>query len=147
MKEIDHVDANYAAWIAASPFCVLGTVGPEGLDCSPRGDAPGFVRLLGEKTLLIPDRRGKLPKLVLVVSVESVFFQCSRALVRSRLWDAESHVAPGALPTPGQLLADLRAAGPREDDAVLSSRASASAPCARMEEQTMNCQRQSQSPS
>ncbi|HVZ31366.1 MAG TPA: pyridoxamine 5'-phosphate oxidase family protein [Polyangiaceae bacterium] len=42
----------------ASPFCVLGTVGPTGLDCSPRGDAPGFVRVLDPKTLLIPERRG-----------------------------------------------------------------------------------------
>jgi len=158
LKEIDHVDANYGAWITASPFFVLGTVGPEGLDCSPRGDAPGFVRVLDAQTLLIPDRRGnnridslrnivadprvallffipgqgetlrvngccrlsadpelcaefvtqgKVPKLVLVVSVEAVFFQCSRALVRSRLWDAESRVAPGALPTPGQILAGI----------------------------------------
>ncbi|HEU4580966.1 MAG TPA: pyridoxamine 5'-phosphate oxidase family protein [Polyangiaceae bacterium] len=158
LKEIDHVDANYAAWIAASPFCVLGTVGPEGLDCSPRGDAPGFVRLLDDRTLLLPDRRGnnridslrnivadprvallffipgqgetlrvngrcrlsadpvlcaefvmqgKVPKLVLVVSVETVFFQCSRALVRSRLWDAAAHVSPGTVPTPGKILADI----------------------------------------
>lgn len=57
-KEIDHVDANYAALIAASPFAVISTVGPEGLDCSPRGDAPGFVTVQDSKTLLIPDRRG-----------------------------------------------------------------------------------------
>jgi PPOX class probable FMN-dependent enzyme len=158
LKEIDHVDANYAAWIAASPFFVLGTVGADGLDCSPRGDAPGFVRLLDAKTLLIPDRRGnnridslrnivadprvallffipgqgetlrvngrcrlsadpelcaqfvmqgKLPKLVLVVSVETVFFQCSRALVRSQLWDAKAQILPGAVPTPGKILADI----------------------------------------
>ena len=57
-KEIDHVDANYAALIAASPFFVLATVGPEGLDCSPRGDLPGFVTVRDAKTLLIPDRKG-----------------------------------------------------------------------------------------
>lgn len=158
IKEIDHVDANYGAWIAAAPFFVLATAGPGGLDCSPRGDAPGFVQLLDPKTLLIPDRRGnnridslrnliadprvallflipglgetlrvngrcrintdpelcahfaiqgKVPKLVLVVSVETVFFQCSRALVRSQLWDPASRVVPGDLPTPGKILAGI----------------------------------------
>jgi PPOX class probable FMN-dependent enzyme len=58
VKEIDHVSPHYRALIAASPFVVLSTSGPEGLDCSPRGDAPGFVRVHDEKTLLIPDRRG-----------------------------------------------------------------------------------------
>src|SRR6218665_544565 len=133
-KEIDHVDANYAALIAASPFFVLATVGPEGLDCSPRGDLPGFVTVRDAKTLLIPDRKGnnrldslrnilfddrigmlflipgcgetlrvngraelscdpalcsefemagKLPASVMIVHVESVFFQCSRAVVRA----------------------------------------------------------------
>jgi hypothetical protein len=58
LKEIDHIDANYGALIAASPFLVLATNGPEGLDCSPRGDQPGFVRVADPRTLLIPDRRG-----------------------------------------------------------------------------------------
>lgn len=57
-KELDHVDANYAALIAASPFFVLATRGPDGLDCSPRGDLPGFVTVSDAKTLLIPDRKG-----------------------------------------------------------------------------------------
>jgi PPOX class probable FMN-dependent enzyme len=58
VKEFDHVDANYAAWIAASPFFVLCTAGDTGLDASPRGDPAGFVEVLDPKTLLIPDRRG-----------------------------------------------------------------------------------------
>ena len=57
-KEIDHVTEHYRAFIEAAPFFALATGGPEGLDCSPRGDAPGFVRVADEKTLLIPDRRG-----------------------------------------------------------------------------------------
>lgn len=57
-KEIDHIDESYAALIAASPFFVLATRGPEGLDCSPRGDLPGFVTVRDAKTLLIPDRKG-----------------------------------------------------------------------------------------
>src|ERR1700681_4599195 len=58
LKEIDHIGPHYRALIEASPFCALATSGPEGLDCSPRGDAPGFVRIADEKTLLLPDRRG-----------------------------------------------------------------------------------------
>ncbi len=57
-KEIDHLIPEYRTLIAASPFMTLATVGPEGLDCSPRGDVPGFVRVLDDKTLAIPDRRG-----------------------------------------------------------------------------------------
>jgi uncharacterized protein len=58
LKEIDHVNAHYARYITASPLVILATSGPEGLDCSPRGDPPGFVRIQDPKTLLIPDRRG-----------------------------------------------------------------------------------------
>src|ERR1019366_8424015 len=57
-KEVDHVHPHYAAMIAASPFMVLATSGPGGLDASPRGDAPGFVAIEDDRTLLIPDRRG-----------------------------------------------------------------------------------------
>jgi uncharacterized protein len=56
--ELDHVSEHYRAFVEASPFVVLATAGPEGLDCSPRGDPPGFVRVADPKTLLIPDRRG-----------------------------------------------------------------------------------------
>jgi PPOX class probable FMN-dependent enzyme len=158
LKELDHVDANYAAWIAAAPFCALASAGPGGLDCSPRGDAPGFVRVLDHKTLLLPERRGnnrldslrnvlhdprvallfmvpgvaetlrvngrarintdpelcaelavdgKAPKVVLVVSVDAVYFQCSRALLRSQLWDPSRHVARSTLPSPGKILHDV----------------------------------------
>ena len=58
LKEIDHVNAHYARFIEAAPFVVISTVGPEGVDCSPRGDPAGFVRVADPKTLLIPDRRG-----------------------------------------------------------------------------------------
>jgi len=57
-KEADHVTPQYAQFIAASPFVSFATSGPEGLDCSPRGDLPGFVRIADPKTLLMPDRRG-----------------------------------------------------------------------------------------
>lgn len=58
VKEIDHINPHYRKFIEAAPFFALATSGPEGLDCSPRGDAPGFVRVADEKTLLIPDRHG-----------------------------------------------------------------------------------------
>ena len=58
VKEIDRITPHYRAYIAASPFASLATSGPEGLDCSPRGDRPGFVRVADEKTLMLPDRRG-----------------------------------------------------------------------------------------
>lgn len=159
-KEIDHVDANYAALIAASPFFVLATNGPDGLDCSPRGDLPGFVMVRDAKTLLIPDRRGnnrldslknilsdprigmlflvpgygetlrvngvaslssdpglcarfemagKRPACVIIVTVESVYFQCSRAIVRAGLWNPQTHFAKGAVPSAGTILRDITA--------------------------------------
>jgi PPOX class probable FMN-dependent enzyme len=49
---------HYRQLIEASPFAALATVGPEGVDCSPRGDKPGFVRVHDDKTLMMPDRRG-----------------------------------------------------------------------------------------
>ncbi len=58
LKEIDHISEDYGRYIAASPLLILATSGPEGLDCSPRGDPAGFVRIANPKTLLIPDRRG-----------------------------------------------------------------------------------------
>ena len=58
VKELDHIIPEYAALIEASPFAALATSGPEGLDCSPRGDLPGFVRIEDPRTLLMPDRRG-----------------------------------------------------------------------------------------
>lgn len=58
VKVSDRITPHYRALIEASPFLALATVGPEGLDCSPRGDQPGFVRVADERTLILPDRRG-----------------------------------------------------------------------------------------
>ena len=57
-KEIDYISDHYKAFIDKAPFVVVATVGPEGMDCSPRGDPAGFVRVRNSKTVLIPDRRG-----------------------------------------------------------------------------------------
>jgi predicted pyridoxine 5'-phosphate oxidase superfamily flavin-nucleotide-binding protein len=58
VKVADRVTPAYRVLIDQSPIAVLATCGPEGLDCSPRGDLPGFVRVDDEKTLMMPDRRG-----------------------------------------------------------------------------------------
>lgn len=58
VKVADHITPHYAALIQASPFVALATIGPEGLDCSPRGDLAGFVRIADPRTLMLPDRRG-----------------------------------------------------------------------------------------
>ena len=160
VKEADHVHPLYRPYIEAAPFVVLATLGPRGLDTSPRGDAPGFVEVADEHTLLLPDRRGnnridslrniahdprmallflipgagealrvngrarisaapallarfevdtKLPRSVLVVEVQTVFFQCARAVMRSGLWDAQRWPDLSRLPTPGCVLGVLSA--------------------------------------
>src|SRR6201995_600841 len=58
VKVSDRITPPYRVLIEKSPFAALATCGPEGLDCSPRGDLPGFVRIRDEKTLMMPDRRG-----------------------------------------------------------------------------------------
>lgn len=157
-KVAHRVTPEYGAMIAASPFAVLATCGPEGLDCSPRGDRPGFLRVHDGRTLMLPDRRGnnridsllnvvrdprvallllipgsgstlrvngrghldddpallasfavedKAPRSVLVIEVGEIYFQCARAVVRSRLWDPAAQVDPKTLPTPGDILAAM----------------------------------------
>jgi PPOX class probable FMN-dependent enzyme len=155
-KEIDRLNEQYQAFVKASPFVVLASSGADGIDCSPKGDEPGFVRIIDERTLALPDRpgnsridnflniiadprvsllfivpgigetlrvngkaeisndpellqsfevKGKPPRTVLIVSVESVYFHCSRALVRSKLWDSSRFVARNAVPSAGAMIA------------------------------------------
>ena len=58
VKEVDRVTPHYRRFIEAAPFAALATSGPDGLDCTPRGDVAGFVRVHDAKTLMLPDRRG-----------------------------------------------------------------------------------------
>ena len=157
-KEIGHLSATYQAFIEKSPFLVIATVGPEGLDCSPRGDPAGLVRIKDQNTIQLPDRRGnnridtlknivrdprvsllflipgigetmrvngraaistdpelcasfetagKLPRTVLVITVLQAYFQCQRALVRSRLWEADARPPRAGIPPAGDMLADV----------------------------------------
>ncbi len=57
-KVADHISAPGQAFIANATFMILATAGEGGIDCSPKGDAPGFVQVADARTLLIPDRPG-----------------------------------------------------------------------------------------
>ena len=58
-KQLDHLDRHCRAFIALSPFVVIATSGADGrADASPRGDKPGFVAVIDDRTLLVPDRTG-----------------------------------------------------------------------------------------
>ena len=156
LKEITYLHPSYAAFIKASPFAVLATAGVHGLDASPRGDGPGFVEIVDDKTLLLADRRGnnridslrnvlqspyvallflvpgigetlrvngraeitidpeliarftvhdRPPRSLLRIQIDSVFFQCSRALIRSELWNPDRQLPRSALPSTGEILA------------------------------------------
>jgi len=158
VKEADRITKAYQALVEASPLCAMATNGPGGLDCSPRGDPKGFVRVIDEKTIAVPDRRGnnridslrnlindprvallflipgvsetlrimgratistdlelcasftmqgKAPRCVLMIAVEQVFFQCAKAIVRSKLWDSSIRVERSTLPTAGKILAEI----------------------------------------
>src|ERR1700752_4113743 len=158
VKVADRITSSYRVLIEKSPFAALATSGPEGLDCSPRGALPGFVRIHDGKTLMMPDRRGnnrvdslrnivrdpriallflipgsgttlringrahlsvdpdllasfrmegKAPRSVIVMTVDEIYFQCARAIVRSDLWNPDKRVDPRTLPTPGQILAEM----------------------------------------
>lgn len=58
VKEIDHLNEDYQAFVRASPYVVMATAGADGLDCSPKGDPAGFVQILDTRTLAVPDRPG-----------------------------------------------------------------------------------------
>jgi PPOX class probable FMN-dependent enzyme len=57
-KQLGGLEKHSKLFIAKSPFVLLATNGPGGADCSPKGDAPGFVEVIDDNTLAIPDRRG-----------------------------------------------------------------------------------------
>jgi uncharacterized protein len=158
LKEVEEITPSYAKLIEAAPFVAVATSGPEGLDCSPKGDPAGFVRILDNKTLAIPDRPGnnridgmrnlvrdpriavlflipgvgetlrvngratisidpellqsfavggKLPRSVVLVSIERIYFHCSKAIVRSKLWSESTQVDRASLPSIGTIVAEL----------------------------------------
>jgi uncharacterized protein len=158
-KIADRLNPLTRQFVERSPFVCVATGRPDGgLDVSPRGDPAGFVQILDERTLLIPDRPGnriadtltnlladpriallflipgvgdsfrvngravvtddpdllaasevdgKAPRLGIVVTVEEAYTQCSKALIRSDLWNPERHVDRSELPSSGEILRSL----------------------------------------
>jgi uncharacterized protein len=154
-KIADRLNDATRLFIERSPFVCLATSDTSGAcDLSPRGDPPGFVRILDERTLLIPERpgnrladslrnmlvnphvallfvvpgvtdtfrvngraaittdaallapcavEGKVPRLGVLVDIDEAYTQCSKAFLRSHLWDAQRFVDPASLPTGGQV--------------------------------------------
>ena len=173
-KETPIINDTYRQLIEAAPFLTIASIGPEGMDCSPRGDGPGFVHIVDERTIAIPDRRGnnrldtlrnivgdprvallflipgldetlringrahvsvepallelfeiegKQPASAIIVEIDTLFFQCARALKRSRLWDMDAQVDPKTLPTAGQMIHSVISSfGADEYDAQLQDR-------------------------
>ena len=165
-KIADRIHPVNRRFIELSPFVVVATGRPGGgLDVSPRGDPPGFVRILGDRELLIPERpgnriadtltnlladpsigliflipgvgdsfrvngrgaitddrellapsavEGSVPKLGILVSVDEAYTQCSKALIRSDLWNPERHIDRSELPSSGEI---MRAVADPEFDA------------------------------
>jgi uncharacterized protein len=159
-KISDRLNALTRQFVERSPFVCVATARPDGgLDVSPRGDPAGFVRILDERSLLLPDRPGnriadtltnlladpriallflipgvgdtfrvngrarivddadllapsavdgKVPRLGLLVSVEEAYTQCSKALIRSDLWNPGRHIDRSELPSSGEILRSVR---------------------------------------
>ena len=157
-KVIHRIDEHCAAFVRLSPFAVLSTASPDGEpDVSPRGGDPGFVKVLDEHRLLLPDRQGnnrvdslrnltanpraalmfmvpgidetlrvygrttlhgpdhlgmdltefgRPPLSVLVLHAEKAYFQCSKAVMRSELWNPERRVERSVFPPFSQVLRD-----------------------------------------
>jgi len=158
-KIADRLNDLTRQFIERSPFLCIATASPGGgLDVSPRGDPAGFVRILDERTLLLPDRpgnriadtltnlladpriallflipgvgdtfrvngraaitddpdllspsavEGKIPRLGILISVDEAYTQCSKALIRSDLWNPERHIPRSELPSSGHILRSL----------------------------------------
>lgn len=160
IKVTKRLTPEYRRMIEASPFMALATSGPEGLDCSPRGDLGGVVRLQDDVTVLLPDWKGNNrvdsleniirddrvalmflvpgsntvmringravisvepallnsfvmdghhPRSVIVTTINEVYFQCARAVMRADLWNPQHFLAAADLPSAGQMLKGAKA--------------------------------------
>ncbi|HLK37416.1 MAG TPA: pyridoxamine 5'-phosphate oxidase family protein [Polyangiaceae bacterium] len=159
-KVVDHLNRLTRQFIERSPFFCLATSAADGsCDVSPRGDPAGFVRILDDRTLFVPERpgnriadsltnilqnprvgllfflpgvgdtfrvngratltddpellapsavEGKTPKLGILVDVEQAFTHCSKAFIRSGLWDPERYVDRSSLPSSGEVFQVIR---------------------------------------
>ena len=159
-KETPVINSAYRRLIEATPFCSIASIGEEGMDCSPRGDGPGFVHILDDRTIAIADRRGnnrldtlrnivsdprdallflipgwdealringhayvsndpdllksfdvhgKSPATAIVIEIDTMYFQCARAIKRAKLWDTDALVPLDQLPKAGELVQSVMA--------------------------------------
>ncbi|MDA8760285.1 pyridoxamine 5'-phosphate oxidase family protein [Amylibacter sp.] len=157
-KVSNRITPTYRKWIEASSLCTLATVGPNGVDASPRGDDTNVVLELNDKNLLIPDWRGNnridslknivrdpraalmliiggsniviringmaqvtldkelielfeknknKPRSIIIFEIEEIYFQCAKALNRSKIWKNDSWPELADLPTAGQILEEM----------------------------------------
>lgn len=165
LKIADRLNALTSQFVERSPFVCVATASRDGgLDVSPRGDPPGFVRVLDERTLLLPERPGnriadsltnlltdhriamlflipgvgdtfrvngegtivddpellapsaidgKVPRLGILVAIQQAYTQCSKAFIRSDLWNPQRHIDRSELPSSGEILRSLQ--GPSFD--------------------------------
>jgi predicted pyridoxine 5'-phosphate oxidase superfamily flavin-nucleotide-binding protein len=139
-KEYDYITPPGRKMIEKSSLIMLATSGPNGADCSPKGDGPGFVYVLDEKTVAIPDRPGnnrldgmqnvvENPQVgvlflvpgsnityLMLVHVEQAFSHCPKAFVRSNVWKEGAKGAPEGTPTHGDFAKFVE--GATDDDFV-----------------------------
>jgi PPOX class probable FMN-dependent enzyme len=168
VKELDHLTPHYRDLIEASPFVVLATCGPDGLDNAPCGGGPGFVRIVDDRTLVLPDRRGAdrldslrnilfdprvallflipnagttlrvngraaisadpellasfgtrdAPTTALIITVETVYFQSPRSVIKAGLWNPVTWGNPDHLPSQADMLEALSEVKARERELV-----------------------------
>jgi hypothetical protein len=173
-KQLDYLDRHCSRFITLSPFVVIASGSDGRLDASPRGGAPGFVRILDKNTLLIPDAPGnnrldtltnivasgsvgllflvpgvdeslrvngrarltdepelmrhfsaetRQPRLLIAVDVEEAYLHCAKALMRARLWNAESRIERATLPTMGEMIKEqIGSPEPAESQADMLAR-------------------------
>jgi PPOX class probable FMN-dependent enzyme len=174
-KQLSHIDRHCRRFIELSPFLVISSKGADGLsDASPRGDQPGFVNILDETALAIPDwpgnnrldtlsnivanpaigllflipgvdevlrvngdaelrtdedlrapfaRSGKLPRLVVKLSVREAYLHCPKALMRAKLWNSAAQIERSQLPTLNEMIHDqIKSTAPVESHADMMAR-------------------------
>jgi hypothetical protein len=137
-KSLPRLDKYCRQFISLSPFLCIGTFDANGrADVSPRGDQPGFVQILDDRTIAVPDRPGnnrldtmsnilanpsvatvnnRTPKVMIRVKVEEAFLHCAKALKRSKLWDPSVQIDRKAMPSLARMILEQTAHNQCDDD-------------------------------
>lgn len=172
-KQLSSLDRHCKRFIELSPFAVVATGSRNGFDASPRGGEPGFVRVVDNVTLWMPDSpgnnrldslvniiesgriglvflipgvdetlringtarlntdneviqsfaaTGRVPRLVVQITIEEAYLHCAKALMRSKLWAEESRRDRSVLPTMGEMMFDQTGLGQPESQPDMLAR-------------------------